>query len=195
MDERALDEGRKFLAALPAITQAGGFIDHIPLHWAVETYTMGDKAYNGVVRLGSDKAWHLVLETDPNLNSTIPEQPGYAEHTWKRNGHGFGLAVEAMLGATPSNFGLFPIQQHQIEMLCAGAAAVAAKYGIQCMDDRCVYTHAEAAILDGYFGERWDLARLAPDDFALTRREAIITGDQLRGRCHDYKLTLIGANF
>jgi hypothetical protein len=51
-------------------------------------------------------------------------------------------------------------------------------------------THAEAALLDGYFGtaeeERWDIARLAPSAAPLTPRDAIETGDELRRRIKEY---------
>jgi hypothetical protein len=50
-----------------------------------------------------------------------------------------------------------------------------------------VRTHAEAALLDGYYGvhaddERWDIALLAPQARALEPRDAIETGAALRER-------------
>jgi hypothetical protein len=52
-------------------------------------------------------------------------------------------------------------------------------------------THAEAAVLDNYFGtaenQRWDGARLTPSDAPLTPEEAKKTGDELRARIGRFK--------
>jgi hypothetical protein len=90
-----------------------------------------------------------------------------------------------MAGATPHDFGAFPLRDDLLEALCRVAAIVAAHYAIP-VEPGFVATHAEAALEDGYFGagddERWDIARLAPDPHPLRAEEATLIGDLLRAR-------------
>ena len=64
-------------------------------------------------------------------------------------------------------------------------ASLCARYALP-IDAEHLLTHAEAAIVDGYFGDgdesRWDLARLRPSSLALDADEARATGEHLRAR-------------
>ena len=108
----------------------------------------------------------------------------YAAHIAGRNSWTLGLAVCAMGGATPSNFGRWPLTLEQIDALASVAARLAGVYSIP-VD--AIRTHAEAAVVDGYFGAdradlRWDIARLEASDIPLEPREATAVGDILRER-------------
>ena len=124
---------------------------------------------------------------DVRLDPSLP----YAPHTRGRNAWSIGISIAAMQGATPSDFGRFPITEPQLDAMCRVAATLARFYGI---DVAAIRTHAEAALDDGYFGAegddvRWDIARLRPsaeplhpsdDDRRLVpgedRRTAIMEG-------------------
>jgi hypothetical protein len=200
LDTLALGASFDFSTRLPVLG-TGQAITHLYLHWSATGYSGSLCEYNALVSLRSaDKAWVCNIETDPRLNATEPPQLGYAAHTWQRNGHAFGLCVEAMANATPSNFGDSPITLEEIETLCACAAVVCLKYHIDSVaDPKLVMTHAEAAIIDGYFildqtldgVTRWDLARLTASDTPITRQEAVSNGNKLRARIHEYKLNLM----
>jgi hypothetical protein len=108
----------------------------------------------------------------------------YAAHTAGRNSWSIGLAVCGMAGATPADFGRYPLAAAQIDGLCLLARRLADAYHIP---DAAIRTHAEAALDDGYFGaggddERWDIARLAAREESLAPAEATRTGDLLRAR-------------
>jgi hypothetical protein len=111
-----------------------------------------------------------------------PDEP-YAAHTAGRNGWGIGLAICAMAGAAPSDFGAAPLTEPQVAALCVVAAHLARTYGIA---NAAIRTHAEAALEDGYFGagdeQRWDIARLAPAAAPLVAADAQRTGALLRAR-------------
>jgi hypothetical protein len=200
LDKAALGASFDFSTQLPNLSP-GQSIKHLYLHWSASCYIGSFSQYNASVSLRSvDKAWLCNVQTDPRLNATEPPQPGYAAHTWQRNGHAFGLCVEAMANATPSNFGDYPITFEEIETLCACAAVVCLKYHIDSVSDpKLVMTHAEAAIIDGYFildqtldgVTRWDLARLTASDTPITRQEAVANGNKLRARIHEYKINLM----
>jgi len=195
LSAEALAAAKAFYAQLPAL-EHGMFFDHVPLHWAVEAFRCTDGAYNGEIVLtgkGKNTAWSMQITHDPLDNAIdIPEDGSkpYAAHTLGRNSHGFGLAITGMEGATSSDFGPEGLQYHQLEFLEAAAAAVCLKYGIQAGDRRAVYTHAEAAIVDGYYGERWDLAIVDPAPSFPPPQVAQATGNALRARIHSYKLAL-----
>lgn len=109
----------------------------------------------------------------------------YAQHTYRRNSYSAGLAVMGMSGSRPDDFGTFPLQDACVDAMCECAAAIAAHYRIP-IDSDHIMSHAEAAIIDGYFGtadeERWDMGRLHPRAEPLTPDEAIRTGNELRAR-------------
>jgi hypothetical protein len=146
-----------------------------------------------MVDLADDK-WVLKLTHDPRDNMPGLTDAPMASHTWHRNSWALGIAIGGMDGATTNNFGKDPVQLHELQYLCAGAAALAAKYGVQANQDlgggeHTIMTHAEAAIQDGYFGERWDLALFEPGP--LTQTGARYHGDLLRQRIHVIKSQLI----
>jgi len=178
----------------------GDSVTHAYYHWSANRYDMAYPDYNVNVIL-QNGAWVPVYTTSVLLNATNPLRTGYAAHTYLRNSFAVGICVAAMLNATPSNFGDFPVQIHQLEMLCAAGAAICAKYDIDSTDPSLVMTHAEAAIADGYYVTdqpadgitRWDLARFADSNDPLTKAEAIASGGQLRALTHAYKLAILQA--
>lgn len=115
---------------------------------------------------------------------TVDHSLPYAPHTRARNSWSIGLSVAAMQDATPHDFGPYPITEEQLEGLCEVAARLAAFYRIPV---EAIRTHAEAALLDGYFGaggeaQRWDIARLRPSPEPLRPEEATEAGDWFRAR-------------
>jgi hypothetical protein len=190
---------RAFVAILPAL-ESGERVDSLALHWPVESFGCTDGSYNCGVRL-KDGVWTMEVWQDPRHNAVhvadspyrdIAGNPLYAAHLFGRNSHCLGLAIQGMLGATPEDFGRYGIQQHELEWYCAMVAAVGEKYGVDCSVTEGVRTHAEWAIIDGYFpgdgdsDSRWDLAILSADQ-PVTKPQAAATGNLLRERIHTYK--------
>jgi hypothetical protein len=120
-----------------------------------------------------------------NMRDVRASDDPYAAHTAGRNSYALGFAICGMAGATPHDFGSYPLRDDLVALACATVADACAVYGIP-IDPAYVRTHAEAALEDGYFGsgedERWDIARLAPADVALDAAEAARVGDLLRAR-------------
>ncbi|HEY4442620.1 MAG TPA: hypothetical protein VGN14_19355, partial [Candidatus Elarobacter sp.] len=140
----------------------------------------------------------------PNVNAReiTPEMRmnvDYCASCRGRNSHGMATSIAAMAGATPADFGTAPIDAAQYEFLCAATAALCVKYGVDPTDPQQCYTHAEAALWDGYFGtgdeERWDLAVLEPADvdIATLAELAPKSGDRLRARIAAYAAALAEA--
>jgi hypothetical protein len=208
--EEAVAAARAFVPQLPTVP--GGSINREYLHWEVEPWDDADPAYNGVVVLRDGK-WQMVLSHDPRdqvagLNDNAP-----ASHTWHRNTGAVGLAIAGMSGASTTDFGPYPVQVHQLEYLCAMAAAFAVKYGIDTAgtvpppgsnhadDDgnnvnttgeHTILTHGECAVIDAYPDERWDLASFVPlpAGLSLTTQMRSQCGDALRERIHLYAAAL-----
>lgn len=111
-----------------------------------------------------------------------PDRP-YAAHTGGRNSYAAGLSIMGMRDARPGDFGPYPLQPPAVDALCALAAQIADFYAIP-IDADHIMTHAEAALVDGYFGtaddQRWDIARLTPSPQPLTVQDALETGARLR---------------
>ena len=202
--QSALDAAQTFHAQLPLLAPPQ-FFDHIYLHWSVEHWGCTDGNYNAEVDLGTGE-WVLKITHDPRDNA-VDIFPGgaYAAHTYKRNSHAFGFAITGMIGATPSDFGPEAVQYHELEYLCAGAAAVALKYGLDASGTAyggaypgsyTIMTHAEAAIADDYFpgdgdpDPRWDLSRFKESASIVTKPEALMNASILRSRIHQYKVAL-----
>jgi len=120
-----------------------------------------------------------------NMRDVRASDAPYAAHTSGRNSYALGFAICGMAGATPHDFGSYPLRDDLVGLVCATVADACAAYGIP-VEPAYVRTHAEAALEDGYFGsgddERWDIARLAPSDRALDAAEAARVGDVLRAR-------------
>jgi len=164
-----------------------GRIERIYLHWSGGDYTTVYSSYHFCVAL---RAGAPVVEATHDLTANMrdlhaAEAGTYAAHTAGRNSFAAGLSVMGMRDATPSDFGNYPLTTVQIAAMCAVAAQIARAYDIP-IDAEHVLTHAEAAIVDGYFGiaeeERWDIARLAPRAEMPTAEEALATGNGLRAR-------------
>jgi hypothetical protein len=160
----------------------GQELHRLTMHWQVGTLTQCDENYNFETYLNNG-VWTAKITQDPRHNAVAcsPAAP-YAEHTYLENSHNVGCAVSGMFGATPSDFGAYAIQQHELDFYMVMCGAVCVKYNIDPLDSDNVKTHAEWAIIDDYFGERWDFARLNPSPDPLSVDEAILTAQSMRHR-------------
>jgi N-acetyl-anhydromuramyl-L-alanine amidase AmpD len=108
----------------------------IILHWTAARYGQSFPDY------------HFLIDADGTVYQNENAPPGvWTEHTWHRNTGNIGIAAEAMLNATPDNYGSYSYTREQLEAICALAAKIAKKYGIAPIN---ILTHAEAAAQDGY---------------------------------------------
>lgn len=164
-----------------------GRIDYIYTHWSAGDYASVFPAYHFCI--ATTPSGLVVVNTHDvreNMRAVHedPERP-YAQHTRGRNSYALGISIMAMEGATPANFGAYPLTEALIDGLCLVGARLAAFYNVPIDADR-VMSHAEAAVRDGYFGasdeQRWDIARLVPSDSPLVEREATDVGEALRSR-------------
>jgi hypothetical protein len=165
-----------------------GRISHIYTHWSAHDYASVFPAYHFCVVQQPDGEivvanTHDVRENMRDVYSE-PETP-YAQHTRRRNSYALGISIMAMEGATPQDFGKYPLTEALIAALCVVGARLAAFYSVP-LDAEHVMTHAEAALRDGYFGtapeQRWDLARFVQNQAPLTEREAWDRGEDLRAK-------------
>jgi hypothetical protein len=171
---------REWLPALPP-----GDVRSIALHWTAGDYTTVFPAYHFCLQ-GADDV-RVVATHDPraNMRDVRGAEPGpYAAHVAGRNSWSLGIAVCAMGGATPADFGRWPITGAQVDALARVAHVVAAAYGVPLA---AIRTHAESAVDDGYFGagdddQRWDIARLEASGAPLEPHEAAPLGHFLRAR-------------
>jgi len=165
-----------------------GSISHLYLHWSAHNYTDVFPAYHFCVAGNDEAALFVVTTHDVRENMRDvreePERP-YAAHTRGRNSHAIGLSIMGMEGSTPTDFGQFPLTPARIDALCLVTARIAAFYGVP-VDAEHIMTHAEAGLLEGYFGtepqQRWDIARLAPRPEPLVPQDALDAGNELRRR-------------
>lgn len=164
-----------------------GRLDRIYLHWSADDYVSVHSCYHYCVTLVAGEA---IVRATHDLAANMRDLTGaaaesYAAHTFGRNSYAAGLAVMAMRDARPDHFGPYPLTVAQIDAMCAVAAEIARAYDIP-VDAGHVLTHAEAAIVDGYFGtaedERWDIARLEPSPVPLTPDDAANAGAALRAK-------------
>ena len=163
----------------------GGDLRSIVLHWTAGDYETVYPSYHLCLR-GADDV-RVVATHDLRANMRDVRDGGtqpYAAHIAGRNSWAVGIAVCAMGGATPADFGRWPITAAQIEALASVARRLADAYGVE---PGAIRTHAEAALDDGYFGAagddcRWDIARLAPSTAPLEPHEAVAVGNLLRER-------------
>jgi hypothetical protein len=163
-----------------------GPIERIYVHWSAHDYESVYPAYHFCVAKKSSGSIVVVNTHDVRENMrdvySGPELP-YAQHTRKRNSFALGISVMAMQNATPSDFGRYPLTEELIDALCLAGGRLAAFYQVP-IDADHIMTHAEAALLDGYFGtaenQRWDIARLTPNPQPLQEREAVDVGEELR---------------
>ncbi len=165
-----------------------GRIERIYTHWSAHDYGSVFPAYHFCVATADDGRLVVVNTHDvcENMRNVYegPEQP-YAAHTRGRNSFALGISIMAMHGATPDDFGPYPLTEALIDGLCLVGARLAAYYDVP-IDAEHVMSHAEAAVIDGYFGsaeeERWDIARLRAETRSLVPQDAIDVGEELRTR-------------
>jgi len=162
-----------------------GTLHSVMLHWTGGDYETVFPAYHFCLSGASNVRVHATHDLRANMRDLRADSSAaYAAHTEGRNSYAAGIAVCAMHGATPGDFGRYPPSAQQIDALCIVSAALVRTYGIALADVR---THAEAALIDGYFGAesdeaRWDIARLEPSREPLRAEEARCVGDALRHR-------------
>ncbi len=169
-----------------------GRIDNIYIHWSAHDYRSVFPAYHFCVALDDDGEIVVVNTHDVRENMRCvydaPDEP-YAAHTRKRNSFALGISVMGMQGSKPNDFGPYPLTAGLIDAFCVVAAKLAARYRVP-VDAEHIMTHAEAALLDGYFGtqpeQRWDIARLQPDRRPLVPQDALDTGEELRSRIRSF---------
>ncbi len=144
-----------------------GRIDRIYTHWSAHPYKFVFPAYHFCVTTDESGAIVVVHTHDVTENMRdvrqLPNEP-YAPHTRGRNSYALGISIMAMEGATPQDFGEYPLTEPLVDGLCLLAAKLARYYEVP-IDAEHIMSHAEAALHDGYFGtaphERWDIAWLA----------------------------------
>jgi len=107
-------------------------------------------------------------------------------HCWNRNRDLVGLTVCGMFRATSNDWGGYPILPEQIDELCLAAAEVAY---LKKIDTSNIKTHAEWALIDGYYPDRWDLAVL--EQGCVSPSIVHKTGNELRKRIRTIKLQLM----
>ena len=165
-----------------------GRIDRIYTHWSAYDYEKVFPAYHFCVAIKPGTGIVVVNTHDVRENMrevyASTESP-YAAHTRNRNSYALGISIMAMQGATPQDFGSYPLTEALIDALCLVGGRLAAFYGVP-IDAEHIMSHAEAGLHDGYFGtaedERWDIARLRPSPEPLEPLEAIDVGEELRAR-------------
>ena len=170
----------------PALPQ--GRIERIYTHWSAHDYHSVFPAYHFCI--ATDEAGEILVVNTHDVRENMrdvyqaPDEP-YAAHTRGRNSYAIGISIMAMEGATPENFGRFPLTEPLVDGLCLLGAKLAKYYGVM-IDAEHVMSHAEAALHDGYFGtapeERWDIARLRAEDRPLVPQDGIDIGEELRTR-------------
>jgi hypothetical protein len=173
--------------------QTPGRIERIYVHWSAHDYASVYPAYHFCVAKNADGSIVVANTHDVRENMRDvyvgPELP-YAQHTRKRNSFALGISVMAMENATPQDFGRYPLTPELIDALCLVGGRLAAFYRVP-VDAEHIMTHAEAALLDGYFGtaenQRWDIARLAPSAQPLREQEAVDIGGELRLRMRRFQ--------
>ncbi len=187
-----------------------GSLSSIYLHWSASPDMCDPDAQYNAEATYVNGDWQMARSTSI-VGNALGDPVTEAPHTYHRNSHAVGIALAGMENATPDNFGPEAVTHAGIDTLLAMAAAVALKYDIDVegmtsrhdasyapVVERCVFTHAEAAVVDGYYpgmGQadcRWDLASLIalPPGVALSESYATIVGNALRTRAHNIKLIL-----
>lgn len=165
-----------------------GRIERIYTHWSAHDYGSVWPAYHFCVATKDDGTIVVVHTHDVTENMRdVYENPDapYAAHTRGRNSHAVGISIMAMNGATPEDFGPYPLTEELIDGLCRVGAYLADYYGVP-IDAEHIMSHAEAALQDGYYGtaesERWDIARLRAEPRPLEPNDGIEVGEELRRR-------------
>jgi hypothetical protein len=175
------------MSGLPKPFWPPGEIRYAYLHWTAGDYVTTYPAYHVCVGLDARGVPSVFTTHDvrANMRDVRASDDPYAAHTAGRNSYALGFAICGMAGATPHDFGDYPLRDDLVALACATVADACAAYGIP-VERPYVRSHAEAALEDGYFGceddERWDIARLAPSEMPLEAADATRVGDVLRAR-------------
>jgi len=165
-----------------------GRIEHIYTHWSAHDYESVYPAYHFCIAMRANGEIVVVNTHDvrENMRNVYeePERP-YAQHTRNRNSFALGISIMGMEGATPSDFGKYPLTEELVNALCVVGGKLAEFYKVP-IDADHIMSHAEAGVREGYFGaapeQRWDIARLVPSPAPLVEQEAIDVGNELRAR-------------
>ena len=192
LDLTALAKAHDFMLQLPDL-EAGESLTRAYLHWPGGGYCDRDGAYN-CSTVFENGTWLPEITHDPRCNAKqIADGDDYAAHTYHRNSFAIGCAINGM---GPGD----PIQEHELEVFLAMVGAIAFKYNLDVAGrvesgehagEPVIMTHAEAAIADGYWPDRVDLAALPPDT-DYTPQGAAATATGLRFKARRYKLALGG---
>lgn len=165
-----------------------GRIERIYTHWSAHDYGSVFPAYHFCIASDENNRLFVVNTHDVRENMrNVYERPDdpYAAHTRGRNSHALGISIMGMEDAKPEDFGAYPLTEERIDGLCLVGAKLARFYGVP-IDAEHVMSHAEAAVIDGYFGtapeQRWDIARLQAGPRPLVAQDAIDVGEELRAR-------------
>ena len=143
----------------------------IILHW-----TAG--GYNDDRSIKADFGWagyHRYVLGDGSVvankhpgHGTFGQSPPY--HTYNMNSGNAAFSVSAMAGATPNNFGRYPVKDIQIQGLAKGVAQLAKSWGWKKEDIHVqnVFTHGEIGPGKPVAGAdqwgKWDLMKLKVGD-------------------------------
>lgn len=142
----------------------------IYLHWTASGYDLDRSIWNT-----EGKYWAGYHRYILGNGQVVPNKhPGHStfgvtppNHTLGRNtSSSAAFSVSGMAGGSPSNFGNSPIKASQYEAMASSVASLAKSWGWGKNDitSKNVITHSEAAKMDGYAGERWDLDKLYQGD-------------------------------
>jgi hypothetical protein len=212
LDAGALAAGKLLLSRLPECPVGG--ITRIYLHWSVGHYAEDFPDYNVSVAFN---AGHFTLDITGNPQDNVAGFNNNPEHshTFMRNTGAVGIATDDMYDGNEHDFGPEPLTLQTLEYLCAAAAAVATRYGVDANGqssgspyggEPTILTHAEAANLVGSpvqysaYGpkplgdvERWDLSTFqpTPEGVDVSVTTATQCGNAMRQRAHAYKLAMV----
>lgn len=135
----------------------------VSLHWSASRWI--------------ERAYHDYIMRDGKTHHLTPYKVRLPRHTYGRNTGTVAVGLQGNVGATFENFGPLAITKVQIEAMCADAAVIVDTFGIP-INSKHVFTHAEAALEDGYGPYqgvpdlRWDLMMLEPKRGIYTVRQA-----------------------
>lgn len=127
---------------------ARGYCDRIYLHWTGGRYYQQFADYHINID-GEGRIYVDGVFTDKK------------EHTWRRNTRAIGIALDCCYNASPSDLGLYPPTDVQLEVMAKVVAKLCVEIGIDLNYD--VMSHNEIAEHDGYglySGDtecKWDL--------------------------------------
>lgn len=145
----------------PLKRQRGG---KVFLHWAASTYS------------GAAPAYHATVQGDGSVRKTRDYNTFGGGHTYGQNSEGIGISLAAMHGASPNNFGSYPVKPVQYENMAKLVANILTDWGHNAsyVNDKNVPTHAEAGrdfpgdnygpVAWGGDGNKWDLFKLYEED-------------------------------